>query len=418
MIQRNLLLRLPEHEGPVAFVLRDSAGNLLMAGMEPLSKVAEFARSVPVPTLRVLVPGARVLLTRATVPTRNARALQRALPYALEEQLAGDVEALHCVPGPLGADDSVEVAVVERTCMDDWTGRLKDAGLDARAVVPETAVLPLDEEGGWLLWLEADSAWLGIGPGDGLALDRGNAAVMTRMRMEETPVEGRPSRILVVRHGPAREQDRALDAPDAFGEVPVVRRESEETLLEVIAADLPSRPPFNLLVGPYSRREQFGRLWRPWRAAAVIAALFAVVHLIQLNTQIRYMERERAMLDQRMREIYQGAFPGSQAGGDPRRQMESALSQLTRGGSSSGDDFQAVLAHVAPVLVETAGFRIQSLRYRPGQMDVDLRLDSLQALDGLKQRLESEEQWSVEILSASAQDEYVESRIQLRRVGS
>jgi general secretion pathway protein L len=419
MIQRHLLLRLPEHDGPAGYVLRDSAGNLLMAGEESLEKLAGLGRSVPVPAVRALVPGTRVLLTRATVPTRNPRALQRALPYALEDQLAGDVETLHCVPGPAQAGDAVPVAVVERACMDDWTGRLKGAGLDARALVPETAVLPLDPEGGWLLWLEGDSAWLGIGPGDGIALDRDNAAVLTRMRLEETPADARPARILVVRHGPARASDGALAGPDAFGGVTVVRRDSEIPLLEEIAANLPARPPFNLLVGPFSRREQLSRLWRPWRAAAAIAALFAVVHLIQLHTEIRYMEREQAMLEQRIREIYEAAFPDSQAGGDPRRQMESALARLTRGGAGdAGHDFQVALALVAPVLVETAGFRIQSLRYRPGQMDMDLRLDSLQALDGLKQRLERENRWTVEILSARAQDDYVESRIQLRRAGS
>jgi general secretion pathway protein L len=419
MIQRNLLLRLPEHDGPAAFVLRDSAGNLLMGGSDELSRLAELARSVPVPTVRVLVPGTRVLLTRARVPTRNPRALQRALPYALEDQLAGDVEAVHCVPGPVEEDNTVPVAVVERALMDDWRDRLGTAGLDARALVPETAVLPQDEEGGWLLWLEGDEAWLALGPGDGLALDRDNAAMLVRMRLDETPDGRRPARVMVVCHGPARESDTALDEPGVFGDVPVVRRESEEPLLEAISRQLAPRPPFNLLVGPYGRREQWNHLWRPWRVAVVIAVLWGAVHLIQLHTEIRYMGQEQAILDGRMRDIYQAAFPGSQAGGDPRRQMESALVSLTRGGSDeAGHDFQAALAHVAPVLVEVPGFRVEGLRYRPGQMDLDLRLDSLQALDGLKQRLERGDQWSVEILSASAQDDYVESRIQVRRAGT
>jgi general secretion pathway protein L len=419
MIQRNLLLRLPEHDGPAAFVLRDSAGSLLMSGSDALSRLAERARSVPVPTVRVLVPGARVLLTRAKVPTRNPRALLRALPYALEDQLAGDVEALHCVPGPVAEDNTVPVAVVERALMDDWRARLGAAGLDVRALVPETAVLPRDEEGGWLLWLEGDEAWLAVGPGEGLALDRDNAAMLVRMRLDETPDGQRPARVVVVRHGPARESDNALDEPEVFGDVPVVHQESEEPLLEAISLRLPARPPFNLLVGPYGRREQWSHLWRPWRVAVVIAVLWGAVQLIQLHTEIRYMGQEQALLDQRMRDIYQAAFPGSRAGSDPRRQMEGALASLTRGGSdAAGHDFQAALAHVAPVLVEVPGFRIEGLRYRPGQMDLDLRLDSLQALDGLRQRLEREDQWSVEILSASAQDDYVESRIQLRRAGS
>jgi general secretion pathway protein L len=418
MIQRNLLLRLPEHDGPAAFLVRDSLGQVLMTGLEPLPRVAERARGVPVPTVWVLVPGPRVLLTRAKVPTRNARALQRALPFALEEHLAGDVEDLHCVPGLVGPDGMVPVAVVERACMDRWREQLRSAGLDARALVPETAVLPLDEEGGWLLWLEGDEAWLAVGPGEGLALDRDNAAVLTRLRLEETPEEDRPARVVVVRHGPARDSDGELDAPDVLGDVPLVRRLSDEPLLEAIAGKLPARPPFNLLTGPYSRREQLGRLWRPWRAAAVVALAWVAVQVVQVGVEIHRLGQEQAILDERMREVYETAFPGSSAGGDPRRQMESALAGLTGGAGAEGLDFQAALAHAAPVLVEAPGLRIQSLRYRPGQMDVDLELDSLQALDGLKQQLERDARWSVEILSASARDDRVDSRIQIRREGS
>jgi general secretion pathway protein L len=418
MIQRNLLLRLPEHDGPADYLLRDSMGQVLMAGSEPLPRVAERARGVPVPTVWVLVPGPRVLLTRAKVPTRNARALQRALPFALEEHLAGDVEDLHCVPGPVDPDGTVPVAVVARACMDRWREQLRSAGLDARALVPETAVLPLDEEGGWLLWLEGDEAWLAIGPGEGLALDRDNAAVLTRLRLEETPEEDRPARLVVVRHGPARDTDAELDAPDAFGGIALARRVSDEPLLEAVAGRLPARPPFNLLTGPYSRREQLGRLWRPWRAAAVVALAWVAVQVAQVSVEIHRLGQEQAILDERMRDVYEAAFPGSRAGGDPRRQMESALGGLTGAGAAEGLDFQAALAHAAPVLVGAPGLRIQSLRYRPGEMDVDLELDSLQTLDGLKQRLEQDARWRVEILSATARDDRVDSRIQIRREGS
>ena len=42
-----------------------------------------------------LVPSAHVLLTHAQVPARRASQLLAAVPYALEESLAGDVDDLH-----------------------------------------------------------------------------------------------------------------------------------------------------------------------------------------------------------------------------------------------------------------------------------------------------------------------------------
>ena len=43
----------------------------------------------------VLVPGSEVLLAEIRVPGTNRQKVLRAIPYALEEQVAEDVEALH-----------------------------------------------------------------------------------------------------------------------------------------------------------------------------------------------------------------------------------------------------------------------------------------------------------------------------------
>jgi len=412
MSQQTLLLRLSGQEGEAAFVLSDEAGTILDAGQAPLAVLAERARgAIPV----VLAPGEQVLLTRVHVPARNPRALARALPYALEDQLAGDVEALHCVPGPRHEDGSIAVAVVSREHMDLWRERLREAGLDPRSLVPETALLPHEPEA-WLLWLEGDEAWLNTGEGEGMALDRDNAAMLVDMRFRETGEAERPGRLVVMCHGERREPDAALDALEG---VSVEWRGSEQSLMQVIARQLPSRLPFNLLTGPYSRREQLGRLWRPWRAAAAVLVAWALVQTALVGVEVNRLERERTELDAQMREIYERTLPGSRASGDPRRQMESVLAARARGEAGTGaGDLGDTLGHAAPLLAQVPGLRIQSLRYRPGQVDMDLELDSLQSLDQVKQRLETDAAWSVEIQSASARDDRVESRILIRRAGS
>lgn len=157
----------------------------------------------------------------------------------------------------------------------------------------------------------------------------------------------------------------------------------------------------------------------PWRAAAAVLAAWALIQVALVVVDIQRLERERAALDAQMREIYETAVPGSRAGGDPRRQMESALAGRGReAGAAGAGDLGEALAHTATVLTRLSGLSIQSLRYRPGQMELDLQLDSLQSLDRLKQELEADAAWAVEIQSASARDDGVESRIQIRRVGS
>ena len=71
----------------------------------------------------VLVPSAEVLTTSVDIPVKGAR-LQAALPYALEEHLAEDVEDLHFAAGNKRSSGSTPVSVVSHARMEEWIAAL------------------------------------------------------------------------------------------------------------------------------------------------------------------------------------------------------------------------------------------------------------------------------------------------------
>ncbi|OOG22970.1 hypothetical protein B1C78_13000 [Thioalkalivibrio denitrificans] len=399
MIQRQLLLRLPDDEGPVSYVLQDSAGNLLMSGVGGLDKVAGLAGSVPVPAVRVLAPGTRVRVDWSEVAARGREA-------------EGD---MHRVAAPAWGDEKAPVAEVARDWMDGWVRRLADAGIHPLAMVPETTVLPADDQGGWLLWLEDDRAWLNTGSGRGIVLERGRAAEGVLDHLASSDGGQGPRRLLVVRHGSEWETDRALHVPDAFGRLPVERQVSEESLLEIIGREMPGQEPLNLLTGPYGRRRP-GRFRVLGRFAVIVVVLWAGVHLIQVHTEIRYKEHEQTILEDRIREIYRSAH-GVREVGQPRRDMEAALVDLTRDTTGSAGEFHDALARLAPLMVDTPDLRVQTLDYRPGSLDLELRHHRAESPERLRQRIPYTDGWSVEITQTRATDGHAYSSVQLRRAG-
>ena len=76
-----------------------------------------------------LAPGADVLLTTATLPTRNRKRMYAAVPFALEEQLISDIDALHFALGNTSQLGPVPVAVVERQHMQQWLDMLQEVEL-------------------------------------------------------------------------------------------------------------------------------------------------------------------------------------------------------------------------------------------------------------------------------------------------
>ena len=60
----------------------------------------------------VFVSGVEVVLTDVALPNMNKQKLLKAIPFALEEQLASDVEDNHFAMGDRQQEDKVNVAIV------------------------------------------------------------------------------------------------------------------------------------------------------------------------------------------------------------------------------------------------------------------------------------------------------------------
>src|SRR5690606_28376181 len=115
-----LLLRRPRTPTePASGIHADARGNTLAAPQSgPLSLAPMPAGR---PHVCVLVPGTDVLLAQPELPAKAGAKLQQIVPYALEEQLAEDIDNLHFAIGRRSGDSTtVPVAVVSQSLMDEW----------------------------------------------------------------------------------------------------------------------------------------------------------------------------------------------------------------------------------------------------------------------------------------------------------
>ncbi|OQW95483.1 MAG: hypothetical protein BWK79_02355, partial [Beggiatoa sp. IS2] len=92
----------------------------------------------------ILIPSLSVLLTQATLPTRQRQKVIQAIPYALEEQLAEDIENLHFALGQRDTvTGAVTVAVVTHAQMENYQRLSAQAGLTTTVWLPEVLAVPL-----------------------------------------------------------------------------------------------------------------------------------------------------------------------------------------------------------------------------------------------------------------------------------
>ena len=157
----SFILRLSDTPGESRWITVDASG--ARTGLSGQGSLREAAAVIGQRRVVVLVPADEVLLTDAELPVRGAARIRQALPFALEEQVAEDLNQLHFGAGRRDARDRIAAAVVRRERLEGWIQRLQDAGIEAQAMLAEQCGVPVSPTA--TVWLIEGSACLARHPG-------------------------------------------------------------------------------------------------------------------------------------------------------------------------------------------------------------------------------------------------------------
>jgi general secretion pathway protein L len=359
----------------------------------------------------VVVPATEVLILESDIPTRKRQRILKALPFVLEEQLAEDVEQLHFAIVSCQGAEKVTAAVISKQRMASWLTLLQQVGIHPQQMVPESLVLPL-HNGEWSLLADNETVLLRTAECRGYALPASVAAESLLLALEQCGDE-KPAKVSLF-------TDKAGDYPEGLEQqlrdagVEVVEK-AEINLLERFPSGSRYEPPIDLLQGDFSRKEQIGKIWRPWRAAAI---LLLVILLLQGGIAIQeyyQLSSEEAELTTAIEQIYRKTFPDARKVVDPKVQMEQRLAELRHGGSGGG--FLGLLSQAGPIIKQAQGIGVESLRYNQSVLEIELLLADFQVLDKLKQAL-IQGGLSVNITTANAQDGKVRSQLRIQGAGA
>ena len=376
--------------------------------------LAEAAAACEGVRAMVLVPASTVFVTDVPMPTSNQRRIASAVPYALEDQLTEDIEALHFCISKRNAQGNVATAVVSHRQMEAWREQLQSLGIQVDVMVPDLFALPCSE-GSWTLLLEDHAALLRTGTECGYAIDHDNVAFFIQLALENAGEEA-PSELNLYDARTA-----STDDIDCAG-LEVVSHLLHEPAISIMADHVPKANfGLNLLQGIYSRKEQLGKIWRPWIPVAGLLAALLVVNFASILTESIRMENKANALQQQIEQLYVEAFPGARvqkAQGIIESETKRRLAELRGGGSGSDSDFLMLLGLVGERFSKTPGLELERLSYRAGKLDLAITIGDLQGLDVLKQQLTENKKLAVEIQSASSRNGKVAARLQVERAGA
>lgn len=342
-------------------------------------------------TCWVVVPAEAVLLLEADLRVRDREQLERALPFAIEDQLADTVESMHVAAAPHPGDRAQLVLAVARTTLDAWRADLEARGVRADALVPEHVLLPAT----------AHAQVLIDGPRAVLRVGAAQAAVAPTADLDAW---------LAVAGGSGEPEVHAVSAPALSTAVRWQRIEDPAGwLLARLAASSAERLP-NLLTGAAAPRHRGSALRRSWRLAAALAAAAVAVGFVGLVGEWWWLRGRVADIEAQMATLYREVWPASPPHPDPAGRMRSELG--TRGGAPA--DALALLAAAAPALASSSDAVVRAIDYRDGALDVQLLAGSVATLDRLRETAAALPGLEAELAAATTGERGAEGRLRIR----
>ncbi len=402
----------PHEVGFVEWLLVDREKVLVSQGsgdLTMLDRLLDLRAMQDPPDVVLLVPTEHSLSIRCTVPGRTVGQMRRALPYVVEEYLAGDIETMHVAAGTLKRGSAVDVTLIERAALQNWLDALAVHGLVARYAAPDAAMLSATEGEATLLF-DGDRV---------LVRSTGQiAAIETdalKLVLESLAANAGPSgmRFIAV-NGRVGDLMRAEVAQATEHPIEWIDTESDVTVLAHLAAAFPGKPPaINLLQGSLSPPKQANAGWLRWRSVAALVGIWVLVMVASETLRGAWAAHRSTALRAETETLYRTYFPHDRRVQDPYRQMAAHIG--SGGGGASEITFLSLLGHLAAGLAANPNAQLRSISFNDGRSELgaEVAVTGFDALESLKSAWKREGV-SVEITSAEQQDQQVHARIRLR----
>jgi general secretion pathway protein L len=384
--------------------------------------LAEAAARIQGRPVIVLVPATEALTTVVNLPIRGTSRLIAALPYALEEHVAADVETLHFAAGERRDSGVRPVAAIARKTLEGWLAVLAEAGIHPWKVIPENyglaripGTMSVLVDGDTIMFNDGEDMEFvlqGVAPSDALVA----AGRLTERRDDDAPPE--PKGHLIVYCDATDEERLSHDWIALRHELHSVDINLlPDGALPRLAVTVATGRGVNLLQGRYGPKADYGSWLRPWRRVAVLLLALGVIGFGGKAADYWRLSQEEAVLQERFTQAYSQLRPVS---GGPILDPVGAVNSIKRslGATTATPIFLASLNELSSAMTQNAQAEIEAISYRAGVIDVRLNSPDVETVGSIQKAINASGRFSASIQSTDRIADRINSRIQIREAGS
>jgi general secretion pathway protein L len=401
-----------EHAHQATWALCNDAGELtgkINSGtLDELSEAASNHRSV------VLLNSQCLHINQLQLPTQNLQKMLKAVPYAIEEFIAEDIENFHFVIAKNKNNSLTAVVGIDKIALQNIIQIFQQANITLEKIIPDVLCLAANDQQ-WVCLNYLDTSYLQTDTLNGMALSPDVLPYIVNSKLQHE-TQNPPEKILLF-----TEQENTA----AFDQLQLNNISNGENIekidivynkhpLVVFCGHYKQALPLNLLQNKFKNKRKSSVLWQHWRLAASLAAIWLVLNLALTGFQYTQIKSENNITKAKIEQVYKKTFPKSQKIINPRVQMEQKLKELKSGTGNSNNGLIFLLAESFGTLSsDKNNITVQSLTFRNNRMDISLDSNNLQAIENLNKSLNSNNNIKSEIISSSSEKDKVKGNLRI-----
>jgi len=401
-----------ENNSQASWALCNDAGELtsrITTG--PLADLQDLAaKHLPV----VLLDSQCLHINELQLPTQNLQKLLKAVPFAIEEFIADDIENIHFVVSKSKASNTTNVVGINKSTLQLIIDNFQAADISIEKIIPDALCLAANITQ-WAALNFQSNSYLQTSKLNGIVVPHDTLTYLFTNKLEDESVI-KPEKILLFRES---ENDTAFDLePLEKYDVELVEITYNTHPLVIFCGNYRQALPLNLLQHDFKVKSKSSGYWLQWRLAASLAGVWLLLHLGVTAFQLNQLKEENILTKNKIEKIYKTAFPKSRKINNARRQMEQKLKALKSNSGTASHGLLFILQKSFNSLNQEAkDVTFQSITYRNNRMDIGLDIKNLQAIETLNKKLNSNDEIKSEISSSSSENNKVKGNLRIEARG-
>jgi len=372
-----------------------------------LEELSDYATNRPA----VMLLDSRCLhINQLQLPTQNPQKMLRAVPYALEELIAGDIDDFHFVITKNKNNDYTSVVGIDSATLENIIQIFSLTKIHLEKIIPDAICMAATEEQ-WACLSYRDNAYLQTDRNIGLIISHDVLPYVIESKLNDEKHVA-PKKILLFseQENPDAFEQLKIDKPD----IEIINIVYNTHPLVVFCGHYKQALVLNLLQHKFKPKRKTSGYWQHWRIAAPLTAFWLVLLLGVTGFKISALENENIQTSIEIEKIYKKAFPDSKKIINPRVQMEQKLNELKNNAGNASNGLIFLLAESFGTMTQDkANITLQTLNYRNNRMDVGLDGANLQAIENLNKALNSNPKIKSEITSSSSEKNTVKGNLRI-----